>query len=271
MPTMHGPLFTNTLEYNIGGNAMNIRFGACVGTDTQKMAQLAAAGYDYAEISISAVAALDSEQLSIESGNGFFPAELKIVGEDVSFDAIAQYTQKALLRIKKLGARIAVLGSGKSRNIPDGYDRKTAQEQFVNVLRLCGDIAAQYGIIIVIEPLRTAECNFINTVADGLDICSRASHPNVKCLVDFYHAFMNGESMDAVISSGGLLKHAHIARSNADRLFPHCLEDMPACEQWAQALKACGYDSRLSLEGGCKDQFEDMIQKAKEYLKVFND
>ena len=260
---------------------MNIRVGACVGTDTQKMEQLAAAGYDYAEISISAVAALDNEQfehfvsdakktgISIESGNGFFPAELKVVGQDVYCDAIAQYTQKALSRIKELGAKIAVLGSGKSRNIPDGFDRKTAEEQFVNVLRLCGDIAAQYGIIIVIEPLRTAECNFINTVADGLDICSRADHPNVKCLVDFYHAFMNGESMDAVESSNGMIKPTHIARANSDRMYPHQKEDIPACKVWAQALKACKYEGRMSLEGRSGDDFADMIQKSKKILEIF--
>ena len=66
---------------------MSIRFGACIGTDTDKLAALAAAGYDYAEASIQAIAAMtDSEYesfaacakscpITVEACNSFFPGE----------------------------------------------------------------------------------------------------------------------------------------------------------------------------------------------------
>jgi len=261
---------------------MSIRFGACIGIDLDKLTALRDCGYSYAETSLSAVAGLSDSEfdsflnsaknagIPIEACNGFFPADIKIVGDSVDYDLVAAYTKRALARASALGVRVAVLGSAKSRAVPDGFDRKTAEEQFVTALRVCGDIAAACGIGIAIEPLRTGECNFVNTVAEGLELCARADHPAVGCLADFYHVFMNGESMDAVAHSNGRLIHTHIARANADRLYPHSPEDEAACRVWAQALRDCGYRGRMSLEGRSGDDFAAMIQKAKEYLNIFN-
>ena len=262
---------------------MSIRFGACVGKDTDKIAALKKAGFDYAEVSLSALAAMSDEEfetfsaktaaigMHVEATNGFFPAELRLVGADVDLNAITAYTEKAFNRAAWLGVRVCVLGSGKSRAIPEGLDRSTAEQQFVHVLRLCGDIAKKYGIIIAVEPLRTAECNFINTVRDGLEICARTAHPNVRCLADFYHVFMNSESLDAIAGAGEMLVHTHIARANPDRLYPHCEEDENACKQWAQALRDCGYSGRMSLEGGSGDDFAAMVEKAKTLLRIFRE
>ena len=260
---------------------MSIRFGACVGTDIGKIAALKKSGYDYAEVSLSAVAAMSDEEfesfaartaaigLPVEATNGFFPADIKLVGDDADCVVITEYTEKAINRAAWLGVRVCVLGSGKSRAIPEGLDRNTAEQQFVHVLRLCGTVAKKYGITIAVEPLRTAECNFINTVRDGLEICARADHPNVRCLADFYHVFMNSESLDAVAGAGRMLVHTHIARANPDRLYPHCDEDEQACRQWAQALRDCGYSGRMSLEGSSGDDFAAMIEKATHLLKIF--
>ena len=260
---------------------MAIRFGACVGTDIAKISALKQAGFDYAEASLSAVAAMSDGEfgafashaaaagLSVEATNGFFPTDLRLVGENVDCAAITAYTEHALSRAAWLGVRVAVLGSGKSRAIPEGFDRNTAERQFVHVLRLCGEIAEKYGIIIAIEPLRTAECNFINTVADGLEICSCIGHPNVRVLADFYHVYMNGEPLDAVANSNGMLAHVHIARANPDRLYPHCEADLPACSLWAQALRDCGYSGRISLEGSSGDDFAAMLEKTKTPLSLF--
>jgi len=141
---------------------MSIRFGACIGIDLDKLTALRDCGYSYAETSLSAVAGLSDSEfdsflnsaknagIPIEACNGFFPADIKIVGDSVDYDLVAAYTKRALARASALGVRVAVLGSAKSRAVPDGFDRKTAEEQFVTALRVCGDIAAACGIGIAI-------------------------------------------------------------------------------------------------------------------------
>lgn len=96
-------------------------------------------------------------------------------------------------RAQKLGGKIAVLGSALRGESLMGTTGRTAVAQFAKILNICGDIAGNYGMQIAIEPLRAEECNFINTVAQGIRMCTAAGNPHVKCLADFYHIYMNNE------------------------------------------------------------------------------
>lgn len=141
-------------------------------------------------------------------------------------------------------------------------------KQFVRVLNVCGEIAGKHGMTLAVEPLNVHETNFINTVADGIEICTLANNENVKCLVDFFHVYRNGETFDAVKNSKGMLCHAHIARPNPDRRAP-IMADISECSAWAEALKACGYTARISLEAIFAPDFEQAILEARPVLDVF--
>jgi len=259
-----------------------MRFGVCIATNISKIPVVKAAGYDYVEMSLVGVAGwsdekvaevraiLDKEGIEMEATNGFFGFEEGYLTDDrLDLKVVEEYTRRAMKNASQLGLKVAVLGSGTARQILDESKRDQAEEQFVQVLRLCGDICAEYGVKIAIEPLRTEETNFINTVADGLEMCKKANHPNVFVLADFYHVFMNGESLDTVRTCGDMLQHTHIARSNPDRLMPVNPEDMAACKEWAAALKENGYDLRMSLEGGFGEDWDATVIKMRDVLKVF--
>lgn len=160
------------------------------------------------------------------------------------------------------------MGSGGARRIPDGYDRELAAKQFVKVLHICGDIAEQHGMQIAVEPLRVSETNFINTVAEGLEICKIADHKSVKCLVDFFHLSMNGETLEAVKAGGDWIIHTHMARPHADRRIPTA-QDKDACAEWANVLKEIGYEGGLSLEGEFYPDFETAVREARPVLELF--
>ena len=255
-----------------------IRFGVCA--KFEKLDDLIAAGYDYIEANLSSIekksdeefaqieALVNASPLKAEACNGFFPGSILVVGEHVDMDAIAAYTERALSRAARLGSKVAVLGSSKSRFIPEGFPYETAYAQFCAVLRLCGDIAAKYGITIAIEPLCRRETNFINTVAEGLAVCKDVDHPNVKCLADFYHISQSGESLDDIRNAGALLVHTHLA--DPDRDMPESDEDIAICRQWAQALNDCGYNGRLSLEGHYKPEYKEDILRTRKILDLFN-
>ena len=256
-----------------------MRFGVCT-SDVNRFAAVKAAGYDYIEFALVELAKMSDEAfetfkarveevgLPIESYNGFFGADLKLVGESVDYDAIAAYAEKGLSRAAQLGGKVAVIGSGGARRIPDGEDYEVNFARFAKTLAVCGEVAARYGMLIVVEPLNAKETNIINSVEEGLRVCALANHPNVKCLVDFYHVFMSGETLDAVRGAGDMLGHVHLARANEDRAVPYA-EDVAQCEEWAAALKECGYDARLSLEGNYLPSFEEAIARCRDIVKVF--
>ena len=45
--------------------------------------------------------------------------------------------------------------------------------------------------------------------------------------------------------------------------------DLEACRAWAAALKKCGYQGRLSLEGKFDPAFEEAIDKTRRALALF--
>ncbi|MBE6757443.1 MAG: sugar phosphate isomerase/epimerase [Ruminococcaceae bacterium] len=256
-----------------------MRFGVCTG-DINRFAIIKEAGYDYIEFPLVELVKMSDEAyaafkakveeigLPVESYNGFFGADLKLVGETVDYDAIAAYAEKGLSRAAALGGKVAVVGSGGARRIPDGEEYAVNFERFAKALAVCGEAAARHGMTIVVEPLNDKETNLVNSVEEGLRVSRAANHPAVKCLADFYHVFMSGESLDAVRGAGEMLAHVHLARANEDRAMPYA-EDVPQCEEWAAALKACGYNARVSLEGNFLPSFEEAVVRCREIVKVF--
>ncbi len=260
-----------------------MRFGVCIGTDSGTLSKLKEFGYDYVEVNLSALANASEEQvdalaaaveatgLKAESCNGFFFNYDKgyLTGDAVDFAELEMYIRRALERAVKLGLKVAVIGSGKARHILDESNREEAEERFAKVLRLAGDIADEFDVQIVIEPLNAKETNLVNTVADGLALCEKVGHPRVSVLADFYHVAMSGETLDAIRTCGGSLRHVHIARNNPDRQMPVNPEDMTDVLLWAAALKANGYNDRISLEGGYGTDWDDTMKRMRQVLAHF--
>ena len=258
-----------------------MKFGVCCSPDTEKFALLKKYGFSFAEICLFDLANASDEDIAkmlkiceksniyVESSNCFFPGSIKLYNNS-DYNEIKTYVNNVLARLSKLGGKVAVLGSGRVRNIPEEYDRTIAENQFIEVLKICGDIAGSYGLDIAIEPLSKKETNLINTVAQGIEFCERVKHEHVKCLADFYHVFTNNETLDAIENSNGMLIHTHLARPNADRNMP-TIADIDGCRPWAQALKKCNYKGRMSLEGGMKPDFETALRDIQPVLELFRD
>ncbi len=260
-----------------------MRYGICIGTDISMIATAAACGYDYIETGLSDIsrlsdgtfeafrAELDKYCLKAEVCNGFFgfPRHYLVTAQ-ADMQEIAAYVRCAFARVSLLGLQVAVLGSGNARMLPENADKAACEEQFLRILRLVGDIAEEYNITVAIEPLTYAECNFINTVADALDIASRANHPRIRVMGDFYHIHMNGEGLEALTGSGNMLRHLHIARPNIDRCMPVSEEDRTVCRVWAQALAQNGYNDRISLEGNYgKHGVAETLTETRKTLALF--
>ena len=139
-----------------------------------------------------------------------------------------------------------MFGSGKCRRCPEGYDYRKAYQELIGVYRLTGEIAAEYGITIVIEPLSRAETNMICTMAEGAMLESDVNHPNVKLLSDYFHVIANHDNIEDIRAIGEF-GHIHIAAGKG-RLYP-LSEEGEQYREFIGALKAAGYDGRISIEG----------------------
>ncbi len=203
----------------------------------------------------------------MESANGFFPGDIKLTGPHADMERALRYTEVAMRRASEIGLKTAVLGSGAAREIPEGWTKERAVEQFCNLLVMMGPIAKKYGVTIVIEPLRKQECNFINTVQEGYEIAKKVKHPNIRVLADIYHMTQENEGPQSIVLAGReYLRHVHIAE-NAKRTAPGV--DGDDFTPYFRALKKIKYKGTISIECGwsnINEQLKNSFDEVKRQL-----
>ena len=70
------------------------------------------------------------------SFNVLFPGELALLDSGTEDSKIASYLHGALSRVKRLGGRVVVFGSGRSRKCPEDMDYCDAFRRLIQVTRL---------------------------------------------------------------------------------------------------------------------------------------
>ena len=238
---------------------------------------MAAAGYDYLEPRVGDVLVpgeSDSVFLARQAGikavgakliscTIFLPGQFRVVGDDTNHDDILVWAETAFRRAQQLGIPYIVFGSGRTRNVADGFSRDEAKRQFVDLCKRMAPIAQQYDVTVVIEPLNTAETNFINSLADGAEMVVAVDHPNVRLLADIYHMLRENEPASEIDQYGHLIKHVHIAEKEG-RTAPGTVgEDFTP---YFAALKEANYAGCISIEGSF-DDFGTRIVTALQTMK----
>jgi sugar phosphate isomerase/epimerase len=205
--------------------------------------------------------------LPVKTCNSFIPKELKSVGPDAMHTQILEFAETTFRRAQKAGVGIIVFGSGGSRAIPEGFSHEKARDQFIELCKKMASIAQKNNITIVLEPLNTTECNFINSVMEGGEIVKKVNHPNFRLLADIYHMRMENEGPESIIQFGKLIKHVHIAEKK-DRAAPGTYDE--DFSPYFDALKKTGYKGKISIEARWQD-FDTQIPVAiKTIEKQFN-
>ena len=256
-----------------------MKIGVCCNYD--RWGIVAEAGYDYVEGNFSKIAkatdeefdemkrALEASGVRMEATNGFFSGDFQLYSKD-DFETVKknvrEYCELGFARGAALGQKVAVIGSSGARNIREGYTKEEAEEQFCEVLRICGEVGAKYGVAVTVEPLNTKETNFIITFADGLDIVRKTNHPNMLAMIDLYHHAQNGEELSTLDGTEGILVHAHLARADRQTPVPG---DEAEIDPKIAYLKQVGYDIRISLESKYTPDFETAIKNAYDLMKNY--
>ena len=232
-----------------------MKIGFCA--KPEQIGQVAAAGFDYIEPPVNYIAGMTEEEFTscfaavqaaaipCPSFNLLFPKTMQLLAEETTDEEIAAYLHGALARVQKLGGKIAVFGSGKSRNRPDSMPYDVAFRRLTQVTRVTGEVAGKYGVTIVIEPLNRNESNMINSVAEGACLVAAANHPNVRLLADYYHVAVEKQPVSDIERVTGIA-HAHIATA-LGRLVP--VEADKGYYEMFAAMKRTDYKGLISVEG----------------------
>ncbi len=222
-------------------------------------------GADFIEVSNTAVSRMSESEFeaaleivskypgSVYSCNCLIPSDIRLTGDDVSYDEITEFCEMSFERFSRLGGKVLVFGSAKAKNVPEGFSREKAMEQIIKCTRIFGGIAAKYGQTVVIEPLCYAEANIINLVGESKQLSDLSEMENVKAHVDFYHLMQNGETLTELKKYANHLGHVHIA-SPVLRTMP-TFDDGADYKSFLDIIKEGNHDQTVSYEG--KTVFEE--------------
>lgn len=247
-----------------------MRFGVCTGLENLSL--LERLGYDYIELSVTATMKhseeeleqyrreLKSSKVKCEAFNILFPKSMDLIGGGTSEEELLEYLHRAMALIQSFGAKVAVFGSGKCRRCPEHMTYEEAYRRLVKVFRMTGEVAAQYGITIVVEPLSRKETNMVCTMAEGAMLVCDVDRVNVGLLADYFHVMANADCIED-IRAIKKLRHIHIASGNGRR-YP-LSEENESYFSFIKTLKEVGYDGRVSIEGKTEDMETDGARALK--------
>lgn len=251
-----------------------MKIGLCVSVDKVQLAR--DAGFDFIEENIQnlfvaeqpeeafapKLKAVNASTLPVLAANGYLPPALKCVGPDVDDERLDRYAANAFRRANEANVRLLVFGSGGARQIPDGFSRDKAREQFLAYLKRLGPIAQKENVTVLIECLNSKECNFINKLSEGASLVKDAAHPNVQLLADIFHMMVDNDGPEEIVKYGSMLRHVHVAELK-DRQAPGTAgEDFGP---YLRALKQANYQGDLSFECAWKNLSEQAAGSFKSF------
>lgn len=219
-------------------------------------------GYDFIELSGRYLTALEDkdfftlqERLS-EAGlpclaaNAYCPPQVVIAGPDFKRNKAESYAEKFARRAALLGIRNVSIGSPFSRNLPQGFNRKTAMEQADVFFDITASVLEKYGMTTCVEALGFCYCNFINHLEDAVQILERVQKSSLKIVLDFYNMEQSGEGNLDFSGCIRQVRHVHISDDDGNPTRRYFLKDekFEIHKKRLLRLKDSGYDGPLCVE-----------------------
>ncbi|MBQ3267551.1 MAG: TIM barrel protein [Atopobiaceae bacterium] len=186
------------------------------------------------------------------------------------FEKSLQYFSRGLEVAAELGSPLMQCNSGW------GFwneDREEAWKRSREMLRKLSERAEELGVTLVMESLRRAESQLVNTLADAKRMFDEVDHPNFKILLDTVPMSIEGETVqDWFDVFGDNIRHMHFVDCNP---YGHLVwgDGNRDLEAWCKALADNGYDGFLGQEITDGKYYDDPReadrQNMEHYKRVF--
>lgn len=237
------------------------RFGICA--EPMQLAQAARAGYDYVELDLNQVLALDEagyrEMVSQMERFGVYAevvhaplrAGAAIVGEGVSAQALHAQLEKSFALARMLGAELVLFDCAASRMLPRGFDPAMAWRQLGNFIRILQAHAADNDLKVALLPLRRSSADLMNYVTEATLISAMLRLDRVGVAASSYNMAMEAESLPQLRRTGSLLWHMRVSNVLGNR--PPRSGDGEDYAALFASLREMGYGDRVTMEAPCPD------------------
>ena len=154
---------------------------------------------------------------------------------------------------------------GRARGfIPEGSSRQMTEKRFIETMREICDIAGQYNVEMILEPVNRYEINFINSVDERAAILEQVGRTNCGLQPDVFH--MNIEDDDigkSLMRNKKWIRYVHLADSNRYAPGMGHIDFQGVFD----ALRMADYDGWVSVEILPGEDPDKMAKTSIQYLK----
>lgn len=223
-------------------------FEACI----PKAAQL---GFNGVELALKRRSEIDEHRLKqlleehhlavscISTGQVYADGGLTLTEEDIEKrEEVISIFKELIDLAEKFGKLINI---GRVRGQIGQRQTEEVEVIFCETVRLLCDYAAPKGVTLMLEPVNRYECDFVNSIEEGVALLKRIDRPNFKLMPDVFH--MNIEDVtiaDELAKYIRYISYIHLADSN--RLAPG--QGHTDFKKIFDRLAASQYDGWVSVE-----------------------
>jgi D-psicose/D-tagatose/L-ribulose 3-epimerase len=196
------------------------------------VAKVKAMGYDILEVAVEQQSLIDWAQLreiTRQAGiqvtiSGAFGPDRDISSTDAAVRENGyQYIVDCIRIAHDMGSPVftgpVYSAVGKTRLV--SQEQKQQERAWcVENLQRAGAVAAEYGVVVGVEPLNRFETDMINTVDQALSLVQEVNHPNIKISLDTFHSNIEEKDIPAAIRKIGVELLCHVQGNECDRGTP---------------------------------------------------
>ncbi|MHA1733601.1 MAG: sugar phosphate isomerase/epimerase family protein [Promethearchaeota archaeon] len=197
------------------------------------------------------------------------PPGMSVTSPDARVQAETRSFFRELINFAEgVGAGTLVFGSPRQRSVDlaAGWDFGESWKRAVSFFQEMGDLAAERGIVIALEPLDPALTNFLTNSDEALRFVGEVGSPAVRVHLDAKAMSTESSDVAGVIRKVGKGNLAHFHANDPNGLGPGMgeLDFHPI----AAALREIGYDGWVSVEAFDKTVDPvDLARASYDYLR----
>jgi sugar phosphate isomerase/epimerase len=177
------------------------------------------------------------------------PAEVRVTQRGFNLYVWMEHMKKALQRLAGLGCRQLVWSNGRARILPDEGELPILKEQVLQFLFLLCELAGNFDMTVLVEPLGPRRTNFLNSLKEIEDFLPRVGKENLRCAISLRELGPMGASLSDLAVYRELIAHVQLEDprpASEARLCPRP-NDGYDYRPFLQALKAVGYYGGICL------------------------
>jgi sugar phosphate isomerase/epimerase len=192
--------------------------------------------------------------------------KLRCTGPAADHPRVLAFAETAFRRLHEVGGEYIVFGSNTARQLPPGWPKERADEQFISLLQAMGPLAARHGITVAVEAQQASECNYLNHLDEVVAVVAAANQPAIRVLADIFHMMRMGDTPADLARAMPWVGVVELAEKE-NRTLPGVAGD--DFRPFFAALAAGGYSGRMDIEGNgtpeqIKAAFATVAQQAAE-------